>query len=213
MPVTHGVASSSLVRTANKREKRFRSFRNLFCFSAFLMQKIWLFASCSVRRPPDYRQSKSVYYELCQITERFYAKSPNSQIIAYFCRCEHFEIKYLYIQCYSADSLLAQIVLFISQKPFRLPFLRSIMPFSVRLIVMVLTVLSDLPMCVAISFCVAFGRSCKKFSTAISSKVQFKVQILHFEVWFVKMCGDKGNQHGFWIAGFVGWLVFYIEII
>ena len=111
-----------------------------------------------------------------------YAKSPNFQIIAYFCRCEHFEIKYLYIQCYSADSLLAQIVLFISQKPFRLPFLRSIMPFSVRLIVMVLTVLSDLPMCVAISFCVAFGRSCKKFSTAISSKVQFKVQILHFEV-------------------------------
>lgn len=118
----------------------------------------------------------------CQITERFRAKSPNFQIIAYFCRCEHFEIKYLYIQCYSADSLLAQIVLFISQKPFRLPFLRSIMPFSVRLIVMVLTVLSDLPMCVAISFCVAFGRSCKKFSTAISSKVQFKVQILHFEV-------------------------------
>ena len=111
-----------------------------------------------------------------------YAKSPNFQIIAYFCRCEHFEIKYLYIQCYSADSLLAQIVLFISQKPFRLPFLRSIMPFSVRLIVMVLTVLSDLPMCVAISFCVAFGRSCKKFSTAISSKVQFKVQNLHFEV-------------------------------
>ena len=111
-----------------------------------------------------------------------YAKSPNFQIIAYFCRCEHFEIKYLYIQCYSADSLLAQIVLFLSQKPFRLPFLRSIMPFSVRLIVMVLTVLSDLPMCVAISFCVAFGRSCKKFSTAISSKVQFKVQILHFEV-------------------------------
>ena len=109
-----------------------------------------------------------------------YAKSPNFQIIAYFCRCEHFEIKYLYIQCYSADSLLAQIVLFISQKPFRLPFLRSIMPFSVRLIVMVLTVLSDLPMCVAISFCVAFGRSCKKFSTAISSKVQFKVQNLHF---------------------------------
>ena len=111
-----------------------------------------------------------------------YAKSPNFQIIAYLCRCEHFEIKYLYIQCYSADSLLAQIVLFISQKPFRLPFLRSIMPFSVRLIVMLLTVLSDLPMCVAISFCVAFGRSCKKFSTAISSKVQFKVQILHFEV-------------------------------
>ena len=112
----------------------------------------------------------------------FYVKLPNFQIIAYFCRCEHFEIKYLYIQCYSADSLLAQIVLFISQKPFRLPFLRSIMPFSVRLIVMVLTVLSDLPMCVAISFCVAFGRSCKKFSTAISSKVQFKVQNLHFEV-------------------------------
>ena len=74
------------------------------------------------------------------------------------------------------------IVLFISQKPFRLPFLRSIMPFSVRLFVMVLTVLSDLPMCVAISFCVAFGRSCKKFSTAISSKVQFKVQNMHFEV-------------------------------
>ena len=98
---------------------------------------------------------------------------------------------------YSADSLLAQIVLFISQKPFRLPFLRSIMPFSVRLIVMVLTVLSDLPMCVAISFCVAFGRSCKKFSTAISSKVQFKVQILHFEVWFVKMCGDKAINMGF----------------
>ena len=117
---------------------------------------------------------------LCQITDKIRAKSPNFQIIAYFCRCEHFEIKYLYIQCYSADSLLAQIVLFISQKPFRLPFLRSIMPFSVRLIVMVLTVLSDLPMCVAISFCVAFGRSCKKFSTAISSKVQFKVQILHF---------------------------------
>ena len=74
-----------------------------------------------------------------------YAKSPNFQIIAYFCRCEHFEIKYLYIQCYSADSVLTQIVLFISQKPFRLPFLRSIMPFSVRLIVMVLTVLSELP--------------------------------------------------------------------
>ena len=35
MPVTHGVASSSLVRTANKREKRFRYFRNLFCFYAF----------------------------------------------------------------------------------------------------------------------------------------------------------------------------------
>lgn len=75
-----------------------------------------------------------------------------------------------------------RLFFFISQKPFRLPFLRSIMPFSVRLIVMVLTVLSDLPMCVAISFCVAFGRSCKKFSTVISSKVQFKVQILHFEV-------------------------------
>lgn len=55
------------------------------------------------------------------------------------------------------------------------------MPFSVRLIVMLLTVLSDLPICVAISFCVAFGRSCKKFSTAISSKVQN----LHFgrDVW------------------------------
>ena len=66
----------------------------------------------AVWRPTDYRQSKSDYYELCQITERFYAKSPNFQIIAYFCRCEHFEIKYLYIQCYSADSLLAQIVLF-----------------------------------------------------------------------------------------------------
>ena len=75
-----------------------------------------------------------------------------------------------------------RLFFFISQKPFRLPFLRLIMPFSVRLIVMVLTVLSDLPMCVAISFCVAFGRSCKKFSTAISSKVQFKVQNLHFEV-------------------------------
>ena len=161
-----------------------------FIFLLFHLQKIWLFASCSVRRPPDYRQSTSVYYELCQITERFYAKSPNFQIIAYFCRCEHFEIKYLYIQCYSADSLLAQIVLFISQKPFRLPFLRSIMPFSVRLIVMVLTVLSDLPMCVAISFCVAF-------STAISSKVQFKVQNLHFEVWFVRMCGDKATNMGF----------------
>ena len=118
-----------------------RGFDNIeasLVFMLFHLQKIWLFASCSVRRPPDYRQSKSVYCELCQITERFYAKSPNFQIIAYFCRCEHFEIKYLYIQCYSADSLLAQIVLFISQKPFRLPFLRSIMPFSVRLIVMVL---------------------------------------------------------------------------
>ena len=198
MPVTHGVASSSLVRTANKREQRgFDNIEASLVFMLFHLQKIWLFASCSVRRPPDYRQSKSDYCELCQITERFYAKSPNFQIIAYFCRCEHFEIKYLYIQCYSADSLLAQIVLFISQKPFRLPFLRSIMPFSVRLIVMVLTVLSDLPMCVAISFCVAFGRSCKKFSTAISSKVQFKVQILHFEVWFVKMCGDKATNMGF----------------
>ena len=130
MPVTHGVASSSLVRTANKREKRFRYFRNLFCFSAFLMQKIWLFASCSVRRPPDYRQSKSFYCELCQITE-------------FSNYCLLLQMRTLWNQVfvhtiYSTDSLLAQIVLFISQKPFRLPFLRSIMPFSVRLIVMVL---------------------------------------------------------------------------
>ena len=180
-----------------KEKRGFDIFETSFVFLLSSCKKIWLFASCIVIRPPDYWQSKSVYCELCQITERFYAKSPNFQIIAYFCRCEHFEIKYLYIQCYSADSLLAQIVLFISQKPFRLPFLRSIMPFSVRLIVMVLTVLSDLPMCVAISFCVAFGRSCKKFSTAISSKVQFKVQNLHFEVWFVKMCGDKATNMGF----------------
>ena len=180
-----------------KEKRGFNVIETSFVFLLSSCKKIWLFASCIVIRPPDYWQSKSVYCELCQITERFYAKSPNFQIIAYFCRCEHFEIKYLYIQCYSADSLLAQIVLFISQKPFRLPFLRSIMPFSVRLIVMVLTVLSDLPMCVAISFCVAFGRSCKKFSTAISSKVQFKVQNLHFEVWFVKMCGDKATNMGF----------------
>ena len=175
MPVTHGVASSSLVRTANKREKRFRYFRNLFCFSAFPPAKKYDYLLLVVS------EDRLTTDNLSPFTVN-YAKSPNFQIIAYFCRCEHFEIKYLYIQCYSADSLLAQIVLFISQKPFRLPFLRSIMPFSVRLIVMVLTVLSDLPMCVAISFCVAFGRSCKKFSTAISSKVQFKVQILHFEV-------------------------------
>ena len=165
-----------------KEKRGFDIFETSFVFLLSSCKKYDYLLLVAVRRPPDYRQSKSVYYELCQITERFRAKSPNFQIIAYFCRCEHFEIKYLYIQCYSADSLLAQIVLFISQKPFRLPFLRSIMPFSVRLIVMVLTVLSDLPMCVAISFCVAFGRSCKKFSTAISSKVQFKVQILHFEV-------------------------------
>ena len=112
-----------------KGKRGFDIVETSFVFLLFHLQKIWLFASCSVRRPPDYRQSKSVYCELCQITERFRAKSPNFQIIAYFCRCEHFEIKYLYIQCYSADSLLAQIVLFISQKPFRLPFLRSIMPF------------------------------------------------------------------------------------
>ena len=180
-----------------KEKRGFDIFETSFVFLLSSCKKIWLFASCIVIRPPDYWQSKSVYCELCQITERFRAKSPNFQIIDYFCRCEHFEIKYLYIQCYSADSLLAQIVLFISQKPFRLPFLRSIMPFSVRLIVMVLTVLSDLPMCVAISFCVAFGRSCKKFSTAISSKVQFKVQNLLFEVWFVKMCGDKAINMGF----------------
>lgn len=54
------------------------------------------------------------------------------------------------------------------------------MPFSVKFTVMVLTVRSDLPICAAISFCVALGCSLKKFSTAISSKVQFKVQILHF---------------------------------
>ena len=121
-----------------KEKRGFDIFETSFVFMLFHLQKIWLFASCSVRRPPDYWQSKSVYCELCQITERFYAKSPNFQIIDYFCRCEHFEIKYLYIQCYSADSLLTQIVLFISQKPFRLPFLRLIMPFSVRLFVMVL---------------------------------------------------------------------------
>ena len=121
-----------------KEKRGFDNIEASLVFKLFLLQKILFFASCIVIRPPDYRQSKSDYCELCQITERFYAKSPNFQIIAYFCRCEHFEIKYLYIQCYSADSLLAQIVLFISQKPFRLPFLRSIMPFSVRLIVMVL---------------------------------------------------------------------------
>ena len=176
-----------------KEKRGFDNIEASLVFMLFHLQKIWLFASCSVRRPPDYRQSKSVYCELCQITDKIRVKLPNFQIIAYFCRCEHFKIKYLYIQCYSADSLLAQIVLFISQKPFRLPFLRSIMPFSVRLFVMVLTVLSDLPMCVAISFCVAFGRSCKKFSTAISSKVQN----LHFEVWFVKICGDKAINMGF----------------
>ena len=173
-----------------KEKRGFDNIETSFIFLLFHLQKIWLFVSCSVRRPPDYRQSKSDYCELCQITDKIRVKLPNFQIIAYLCRCEHFEIKYLYIQCYSADSLLAQIVRFISQKPFRLPFLRSIMPFSVRLIVMVLTLLSDLPMCVAISFCVAF-------STAISSKVQFKVQILHFEVWFVKMCGDKATNMGF----------------
>ena len=175
MPVTHGVASSSLVRTANKRKRE-----------ALMLSKPLLFLCFSTCKKYDYlllvvSEDRLTIDNLSPFTVN-YAKSPNFQIIAYFCRCEHFEIKYLYIQCYSADSLLTQIVLFISQKPFRLPFLRSIMPFSVRLIVMVLIVLSDLPMCVAISFCVAFGRSCKKFSTAISSKVQFKVQILHFEV-------------------------------
>lgn len=172
-----------------KEKRGFDNIETSFLFMLFHLQKIWLFASCSVRRPPDYRQSKSVYCELCQITE-------------FSNYCLLLQMRTLWNQVfvhtiYSADSLLTQIVLFISQKPFRLPFLRSIMPFSVRLIVMVLTVLSDLPMCVAISFCVAFGRSCKKFSTAISSKVQFKVQILHFEVWFVKMCGDKATNMGF----------------
>ena len=180
-----------------KEKRGFDIVETSFVFLLSSCKKYDYLLLVAVWRPPDYRQSKSVYCELCQITDKIRVKLPNFQIIACFCRCEHFEIKYLYIQCYSADSLLAQIVLFISQKPFRLPFLRSIMPFSVRLIVMVLTVLSDLPMCVAISFCVAFGRSCKKFSTAISSKVQFKVQILHFEVWFVKMCGDKAINMGF----------------
>ena len=109
-----------------------------------------------------------------------YAKSPNDFMPNH--RIFKLLLTFADANTLKSSSLLAQIVLFISQKPFRLPFLRSIMPFSVRLIVMVLTVLSDLPMCVAISFCVAFGRSCKKFSTAISSKVQFKVQNLHFEV-------------------------------
>ena len=68
----------------------------------------------------------------------------------------------------------------ISPKPFLLPFLHLMTPFPVKFAVMVLTVLSDLPICAAISFCVAFGCSRKKFSTAISSKVQSKVQILHF---------------------------------
>ena len=67
----------------------------------------------------------------------------------------------------------------ISPKPFLLPFLHLMTPFPVKFAVMVLMVLSDLPICAAISFCVAFGCSRKKFSTAISSKVQAKVQILH----------------------------------
>ena len=46
-----------------------------------------------------------------------------------------------------------------SQKPLRRPFLRSMMPLSLKLTVMVLTVLSDFPICWAISFCVALGFS------------------------------------------------------
>ena len=81
---------------------------------------------------------------------------------------------------YINDNFAVQTIVLISQKPFLLPFFRSIMPFSTNLTVMVLTVRSDLPICTAISFCVALGCSRKKLSTAISSKVQSKVQILHF---------------------------------
>lgn len=46
---------------------------------------------------------------------------------------------------------------------------------------MVFTVRSDFPIASAICFCVASGVSFRKFNTAVSSKVQFKVQILLFE--------------------------------
>ena len=87
MPVTHGVASSSLVRTANKREQRgFDVIEASLVFYAFPPAKKYDYLLLVVS------EDRLTTDNLSPFTVN-YAKLPNFQIIAYFCRCEHFEIK------------------------------------------------------------------------------------------------------------------------
>ena len=79
-------------------------------------------------------------------------------------------------------SHIAEISLCISHHPLRRPLRRMRIPFPTRAEVIDLTVLSDLPIVAAISFCVIFGFVSIQRNTAVSSKVQFKVRILLFEL-------------------------------
>jgi len=66
------------------------------------------------------------------------------------------------------------------QIPFRLPFSRAIIFFSIKPAIILLTVRVDFPICTAISSCLVFPFSFRILTIASSSKEHFKVSFWHF---------------------------------
>ena len=206
MPVTHGVASSSLVRTANKREQRgFDNIEASLVFMLFHLQKIWLFASCSVRRPPDYRQSKSVLLWIM----------PNNRIFKLLLTFADVNTLKSSICTYNATLpivywlrlfFLSPKSRFVCRFAFDNAFFGKIDCNGFDCSFRFAYVCGDFFLCCFWSF-LQEVQHCNLFQSAIQSA--------KFALWSL-ICQDvwrQGNQHGFWIAGFVGWLVFYLEII